>query len=125
MHLMPSGLVIFCGGSVIFRTWNPATGNWGNQQTQNRTARSYGTSFLLPLHNNVSERGKVLLCGGAAGTSDHPGITTVDILDFDAGTNTNPVLRHPASMTYGRRYVAPVILPNGKLVIFGGSATGK
>ena len=124
MHLMPSGLVIFCGGSVTFRTWNPATGNWGNQQTQNRTVRSYGTSFLLPLHNNVSERGKVLLCGGALGADD-PGITTVDILDFDAGSNTNPVLRHPASMTFGRRYVAPVILPNGKLAIFGGSANGN
>ena len=57
--------------------------------------------------------------------ADNPGITSVDILDFDAGSNTNPVLRHPASMTFGRRYVAPVILPNGKLIIFGGSANGN
>ena len=124
MHLMPSGLVVLCGAANIFRTWNPATGNWGNQQTQNRTVRSYGASFLLPLHNNVSERGKILLCGGVINT-DSPGITSVDILDFDAGSNTNPVVRQTASMTYGRRYVAPVILPNGKLAIFGGTANGN
>ena len=52
MHLMPSGLVVYVGGSNVFRTWNPADGRWGGPITQNRTARSYGTSFLLPLHNN-------------------------------------------------------------------------
>ena len=28
MHLMPSGLLILCGGSNVFRTWDPSTGIW-------------------------------------------------------------------------------------------------
>ena len=52
----------------------------------------------------------------------NPGITAVEILDFDAGTNTNPVVRSVASITHGRRYLSPIILPTGKLVIFGGTA---
>jgi Domain of unknown function (DUF1929) len=124
MHLMPSGLVAFVGGTNVFRTWNPANGSWSSPITQNRTARSYGTSFLLPLNNNSSERGKVLVCGGSAGTTTptNPGISAVEILDFDAGSNTNPVVRSVASITYGRRYLTPVILPTGKLAIFGGTA---
>ena len=114
MHLMPSGLVVYVGGSNTFRTWNPADGHWGSPITQNRTKRSYGTSFLLPLHNNSSERGKVLLCGGALSSND-PGITAVDMLDFDDGTNTNPVVRSVAPITYGRRYLSCVILPTGQL----------
>jgi hypothetical protein len=124
MHLMPSGLVAFVGGTNVFRTWNPGNGSWSSPITQNRTARSYGTSFLLPLNNNATERGKVLVCGGSAGTvtTTNPGIRAVEILDFDAGTNTNPVVRSVAQITYGRRYLTPIILPTGKLVIFGGTA---
>ena len=124
MHLMPSGLLILCGGSNVFRTWDPSTGIWSSPITQSRTRRSYGTSFLLPLHNDASERGKVLVCGGTVNASD-PGLTSVDILDFDAGSATNPVIRHVSPITYGRRYPAPVILPTGKLVIFGGSGQGN
>ena len=124
MHLMPSGLIVMVGGTNIFRTWNPVNGVWSNGLTQNRTKRSYGTSFLLPLHNTVSERGKVLLCGGSL-DSLNPGLTVVDILDFDAGSATNPVVRQVASISHGRRYLSPIILPNGKLVIFGGTAQGN
>jgi Domain of unknown function (DUF1929) len=124
MHLMPSGLLVLCGGSNVFRTWDPNTGVWANPITQNRTRRSYGTSFLLPLHNISSERGKILLCGGSV-TATNPSLTSVDILDFDAGSSTNPVVRSVASITYGRKYLAPIILPNGKLVIFGGTAQGN
>ena len=86
---MPSGLVVLCGGGRVFMTWNPSTGIWGPPITQNRSTRSYGTSFLLPLNNNASERGKILLCGGVT-TSSTPGLTSVDMLDFDAGTLNKP-----------------------------------
>jgi len=124
MHLMPSGLVVLCGGGRVFMTWNPATETWGSPVTQNRPTRSYGTSFLFPLNNNIYERGKILLCGGST-TSNNPGLTSVEILDFDAGTSTNPVVRQVAPISHGRRYLAPIILPNGKLAIFGGTAQGN
>jgi hypothetical protein len=124
MHFMPSGLVVSVGGaSSIFRTWDPSTGRW-TAKTQNRPKRSYGTSFLLPLHNDISERGKILLCGGSVASND-PALSSVDILDFDSGSATDPVVRQVASIAHGRKYLAPIILPNGKLVIFGGTAVGN
>jgi fibronectin type 3 domain-containing protein len=119
MHLMPSGLVIVCGGQAQVQSWNPATGRW-SKLTLTSTTRSYGCSFLLPLHNIASEKGKILLAGGSPGPADYA-TTVVEILDFDAGSTTNPVVRQTASINYRRREAAPVILPNGRCVVFGGS----
>ena len=63
MHLMPSGLVMTCGEAVTVRSWDPATGIW-NIVTQTSSYRNYGTTFLLPLNNTPSERGKILIVGG-------------------------------------------------------------
>ena len=52
-------------------------------------------------------------------------LTTVEILDFDQGSDTNPVLRQVAPISIRRKMTAPVILPNGKCVIFGGSEKGN
>jgi fibronectin type 3 domain-containing protein len=119
MHLMPSGLVITCGGQVSVRSWEPATGKWA-LLTQNTIYRHYGASFLLPLHNISSERGKILLVGGSPTAVDYA-TTSAEILDFDLGTSTSPVVRQVAPITYRRKMQAPVILPNGQCVVFGGS----
>ena len=119
MHLMPSGLVITCGAQVNVRSFDPATGTWA-LLTQNSVYRHYGASFLLPLHNDPAERGKILLVGGSPASGDFA-TTSAEILDFDLGTSTNPVVRQIAPITYRRKMQAPVILPNGKCVIFGGS----
>ena len=64
LNLMPSGFVVTCGGQTTVRSWDPATGKWAIL-TQTSTYRHYGVSFLLPLHNIASERGKILLAAGA------------------------------------------------------------
>jgi hypothetical protein len=122
MHLMPNGLIITCGAQVTVWSWDPANGKWGIL-TQTSVYRGYGTSFLLPLHNMPSERGKILVVGGSV-TPDSYATKSTEILDFDAGTSTNPVVRQGAETTYGRRFLAPVILPNGKCIILGGSEKG-
>ena len=122
MHLMPSGLVITCGSTATVRSWDPATGIW-NILTQTSSYRDYGTSFILPLNNSASERGKILIVGGNR-TSTEPTLSSVEILDFNAGSSTNPVVRSVASISQARKYLLPVILPNGKLVIFGGFDPG-
>ena len=66
MHLMPSGSIVTCGFKPITRLCNPVTGAWSTLVTTN-SLRDYGTSFLLPLNNNATERGKVLLVGGSFG----------------------------------------------------------
>ena len=119
MHLMPSGLVWVCGGQARVQSWDPATGKW-TKVTLTSTTRQYGCSFLLPLHNIDSEKGKILLVGGSP-QPDQNATSVVEMLDFDAGSATMPVVRQTTSLTYRRRETAPVILPNGQCVVFGGA----
>ena len=49
---------------------------------------------------------------------------TVEILDFNAGSSTNPVVRTIASLSKARKFLLPIILPNGKCVVFGGYNPG-
>jgi hypothetical protein len=123
MHLMPSGLFFTCGQNNQVNSFNPTTGVW-KSILRTSQFRSYGTSFLLPLQNTTSEQGKVLIVGGAINASTTC-TATVEMLDFNQGTSTLPVLRTVASIQYPRRVLAPVILPNGKCIIFGGSSIGE
>jgi hypothetical protein len=122
MHLMPSGLVVTCGFQTGVRSWDPATGIW-RFLTNTSTFRSYGTSFLLPLQNNSTERGKILVVGGSP-TADSTSIRSAEIIDYNASSSTIPTVRQVPPITNARRTTNPVILPNGKLVIFGGSIQG-
>jgi Domain of unknown function (DUF1929)/Fibronectin type III domain len=120
MHLMPSGLVFDAGPTQATYLWDPSNGSWRNVNNTLQY-RDYGTSFLLPLQNTTTERGKVMIVGGS--TNDTTAATNiVEIEDFNQGTSTNPVLRRPPAIHHARKYVNPIILPNGKLVIFAGSS---
>lgn len=121
MHLMPSGLLLVCGMDRYVYIVNPSTGAWTLAGTTQFSWRDYGTSFLLPLHNTASERGKVMIAGGQATYLD-AATKTAEMLDFDAGTNNSPVIRSTASLNIGRVFPLPVMLPDGKLVVFGGTA---
>ena len=118
MHLMPEGLAIVCGQSKTMRTYDPATGVWkfaGNMLFN--ASRGYGSSVLLPMQNVASEKGKVLIFGGTA-TSDSFGTTAAEILTLDG---TSIVSRWTNSSHKGRKHPIPVILPNGKIVVVGGT----
>lgn len=117
MHLMPSGLVAMVGQGSVRRVWNPATQRWHSSGTG--TQRSYGTSVLLPLENTAGEIGKILICGGSPTTS-FPAIAT-DSAEIITPSGFSLNSTSIASMHYPRRYCNPVILPTGKIVIFGGT----
>lgn len=122
MHLMPSGLVFQCGQMADTNLLDPSTGRWTHVNTTSQI-RSYGTLILLPLQNTTTERGKVMNVGGAISDTD-PSTTLVEIEDFNAGSSTNPVLRSVPSLNFARRFILPIILPNGKIAVFGGSSQG-
>ena len=128
MHLMPSGLLMTCGAQNTVQSWDPVTGIW-SPITQTSSYRHYGASFLLPLHNVISERGKILIVGGSPAVPpdgvEPYALNSAEILDFNQGSSTNPVLRQVAPISTRRKMTAPVILPNGKCVIFGGSEKGN
>ena len=120
MHLLPSGLLVTAGQVPEIRTWNPSNGRWRDVGSISNY-RSYGTSVLLPLQNSLSERGKVLIVGGSV-TDSSPATTSVQMLDFNQGSATTPVIRSTASIQNGRKLLLPTILPNGKVIVFGGSS---
>ena len=121
MFLMPSGLVFQCGQIADSNLWDPSTGTWTHVNTTSQY-RDYGTLVLLPLQNTTTERGKVMIVGGSV--SDTVAATkVVEFQDFNAGTSTNPVLTTAAqSLNFGRKFINPIILPNGKIAIFAGSS---
>ena len=69
MHLMPSGLFIVAGMTQPVRSLDPATGRWAFIRNMDQ-ARQYGSTFLLPLQNTSSERGKILVVGGSNTAED-------------------------------------------------------
>ncbi|HKU50442.1 MAG TPA: galactose oxidase-like domain-containing protein, partial [Nitrososphaera sp.] len=121
MHLMPSGNVVVAGMLDDIRLWNHSTGSWSRLGASSPYYRHYGTSVLLPLNNSPSEEGKILIVGGSPGAAE-PATRACQILDFNAG---NPQVRNVDSLQYGRKFLAPVILPDGMVVVFGGAAQGN
>ena len=117
MHLLPGGMVACVGQDPIRYLWDPSTGNWHKGGTG--VERSFGTSVLLPLQNTTTEKGKILICGG----SDDPGFPAIakksaEILE---PIGLKLVSKFAPSMTFARRYCNPVILPDGKVLIIGGT----
>jgi hypothetical protein len=121
-HVMPSGLIVICGMNRGIWSWNPADGKFVSLANSSVNYRLYGTSFLLPLQNIPSEKGKILIVGGAPNSTDYA-FTSVEMLDFNASSTSAPVVRNVAPIAYRRKWLAPVILPNGKLLILGGGAS--
>lgn len=119
MHLMPSGLLAVCGMDHFIYLINPTTGAWTMAGQSAFSWRDYGTTFLLPLNNTASERGKVLTVGGQSNYL-LPANDTAEIIDFNAGSSTAPVVRSTAPLNIARVFSLPVTLPNGKPVIFWG-----
>jgi hypothetical protein len=123
MSLMPSGLVFASGSLQKTYLWDPSGGVWTFVNNTSQTYRDYGASILLPLQNTSNERGKVLIVGGTTSGST-AATNVVEIEDFNQGTSTAPLLRTVASLHFARKFLLPIILPDGKVVIFGGSSQG-
>ncbi len=120
MHLMPNGIVAMVGQGATRRTWEPSTGRW--RGAGSATSRNYGTSVLLPLQNTPEEKGAILVCGGSA-TANDPATTSAEIVR-PSSSGLSLISTSIGSMQYPRRHGNPVILPNGKIMIFGGNELG-
>jgi hypothetical protein len=122
MHLLPSGLVFISGMSNALYVWNPSNGQYTAVGSTIFSAwRDYGTSFLLPLQNTTTERGMVLIAGGNPNSAP-PATDTAEIFDFNSSTDgVSPAIRSAPKMNFARRYLLPIILPTGDVVIFGGT----
>ena len=121
MILMPSGLIYTSSMREQIFLLDPSNGRWtALGLTSYGLFREYGASILLPLQNSSSERGKVMVVGGSPDNTS-PATNIVEIHDFNQGSSTSPNIRTVTSLNTRRKYVLPIILPNGKVMVFGGS----
>ncbi|MGH9955298.1 MAG: galactose oxidase-like domain-containing protein, partial [Nitrososphaeraceae archaeon] len=115
---MPTGLVAIAGQSKTTRTWDPQTGKWtfaGNLSS----GRSYGNMVLLPLNNDPSEKGQILVCGGSNSAAENA--TTVVQLLTPGASNATFTFQTIASCNFGRRHAPNAYLPDGNIIFFGGT----
>ena len=126
--LLPSGKVLVAGGSDLSpgvppttksyataELYDPATGRWSSTGSMT-VARTYFTATLLP-------NGKVLVTGGdpdpASGGSVPGATATAELYDPSTGRWSMT-----GSMAFPRSLHTATLLPNGKVLVAGGSAPG-
>ncbi|QSQ11154.1 galactose oxidase-like domain-containing protein [Myxococcus landrumensis] len=107
MFLAPNGR-LFYAGSLRASFWlDPASnGAWSNGPISNFGTRSYGPAVYID--------GKVLIIGGS-----EPPTATVEQIDLNAA---NPTWQYVAPMSIRRRQHNAVLLPDGTVVVIGGSS---
>ncbi len=132
MHLLPTGHVFYSAPSSAALDFNPTSQTWTlvawtiyPGQNDPNGERTYGTSILLPLtpQNNYSP--KVMIMGG-----DNPATDTTELIDLSpAGAQISaacptyaPCWVQGPNMAQPRVEMEATILPNGKVLVDGGSA---
>src|SRR6266852_2413369 len=132
MHLLPTGHVFYSAPSSATLDFNPSTQIWTlvawtiyPGQNDPNGERTYGSSVLLPLtpQNNYSP--KVMIMGG-----DNPATDTTELIDLSpAGAQLSaacptyaPCWVQGPKMVQKRVESEATILPNGKVLVDGGSA---
>ena len=127
MFQAPNGKVFYAGAGPETRYFdpyyvNPATGKkgaWTELGTQGRTYnRVYGTAAMFA-------PGLILVAGGSDGRTV---TNTTEIIDLVSGTTTAPnssdklpVITAAAPMRYARHHANATILPDGTVLVTGGS----
>ena len=101
------------------------------KRKESRTYPGQGTSVMLPLLPEDGYRVRVMAIGGGGvdrevfyqgGHNDDPSTNTVELLDLGAA---RPGWKFVASMHHPRVLCDSVLLPDGKVLVVGGSSTGK
>jgi Domain of unknown function (DUF1929) len=134
MHLLPTGHVFYSAPSSATVDFNPSNQTWtlvawtiypGSDPNGERT---YGTSVLLPLTPQNSYSPKVMILGG-----DNPATDTTELIDLSpAGAQISaacptyaPCWVEGPKMAQKRVEMEATILPNGKVLVDGGSAADE
>jgi len=107
MHLLPNGKIFHCGKDPISETFDPSTFVWQDVATTNYDQRREGTSCQVP-----PSMYKFMIMGG------EPGTNTTELIDLTA---PNPQWTVGPPMHYGRAFLNNVILPDGTILVSGGS----
>src|SRR3984893_13186566 len=119
MHLLPNGNIFYSGSSATSRMFNPSTKTWTTVANTNLgSTRTYGSSVLLPLTPANNYRPKVMILGGGIPSAT----TTTEIIDLGM---SSPAWEWGPDMSQPRVEMDAVLLPTGKVLGIGGSATDE
>jgi hypothetical protein len=115
-HLLPNGKVFVSGSNRVSKIYDPAARTFTTSATTNFDRnRDYGTSVLLPLTPANGFKPKVMILGGAA-----PAATdTTELIDLSA---SSPTWVSGPRMVKARIQLNATLLPNGRVLVSGGSA---
>jgi hypothetical protein len=119
LYQAPNGKVFSAGPQQTSRYLDTSgTGAWTDVARSHLTYRDYGSSVMYA-------DGKVLIVGGNLREPDvtvPPKIlpsATIEVINLNAST---PSWRSVASMSVGRRHLNATLLPDGKVLVTGGSS---
>ena len=109
MHLAPNGRVFNSAPSTVTRYLDTSgTGAWTVVANHSvNVHRTYGSSVMY-------DDGKILVMGGG-----DPPTNTAEVIDLNAST---PAWRPVASMAFARRQHNATLLPDGKVLVTGGTS---
>ena len=108
MLLAPNGRVFDAGPTATTRYLDTSgTGAWSVVANRVGGVRDYGSAVMYA-------PGKVLVMGG-----DSPPKNTAEVIDLNAAS---PSWRAVGSMQFGRRHLNATLLPDGKVLVTGGTA---
>jgi N-acetylneuraminic acid mutarotase len=108
MHLAPNGQVFNAGPNANTRYLDTSgTGAWSAVANHITGGRDYGSSVMY-------DEGKVIVIGGG-----NP-VKTAEIIDLNGST---PSWQRVGSMAYARRQMNATLLPDGKVLVTGGSSS--
>jgi len=113
MFLAPNGKVFLAGWNPDTRYINPSgTGSWSFVANSIHGWRNYGSAVMYDV-------GKILLVGGDGDTSARTPTNTAEVIDLNAAT---PAWHSVASMVHRRRQQNATVLPDGTVLVTGGSS---
>jgi len=116
--LLPNGKVLIAGGSFLNSTelYDPVANTFAPAASTPvmNGARAFATATLLP-------NGKVLIAGGAVNTSASGALATTEL--YDPVSNT--FAASPPVMNASRYIATATLLPNGQVLIAGGTRDGS
>lgn len=114
MFLAPNGRVFSAGPNATSRYLDTAnTGSWSFVARTNYSTRSYGSAVMY-------EPGKILIMGGGGEFSGQP-TASAEMIDLNSSA---PAWRYAASMRYRRRQHNATLLPDGTVLVTGGTSAG-
>lgn len=109
MFLAPNGKVFYATASAVTRYLDTSgTGAWSTVATRTDGYRSYGSAVMYA-------PGKILVMGGGS----QPPKNTAEVIDLNVAS---PKWRAVNSMQYARRHHNATLLPDGTVLVTGGTS---